>query len=118
MMKTFVDKQQITESGETNSERPAEVKELAAITGVVEVYRTRDFQSEPYYVSIEGLYTHISLAIYRFWLSERRNPSWIVLPHQLALQIFGSFESLVYGYHENIPIIGRDGDIDPLFQLV
>jgi hypothetical protein len=69
-------------------------------------------------------------AIYRFWLNERRMPSAVIMPTQLAWQFSddGFVQDLVgdlrwYGNVQvseidSIPILGRPSHIDPLFMLI
>lgn len=66
----------------------------------------------------------LQFAIYRFQTSERRMPAAIVMPTQLAREFMEDTghhligDLSMYGILDGIPVLGRDAQLDPLYQLI
>ncbi len=95
---------------------------------IVEVYRTRNYSSDPILIQVEDFFAQIRFAAYRFWLSERRLPVALIVCELLALEVFGEGFEISRGLkthglfqiddQASVVILGRPGDLDPLFQFI
>ena len=95
----------------------------------ITVFAASDYRARPVQLDRSQLLRDIRTAAYRFWLSERRPASAIVVSfafgeallldtgEQLVgdLRIFGTLD---IDDLTHIPVIGRPGALDPLFQFL
>jgi hypothetical protein len=93
------------------------------------LYRIVEDRPLPVVVDIAEFTQMIRAAAYRFWLSERRVPSAVIFPRQVATALLSSTGKQLVGNimylgefavddHTSVPMLTRDSSLDPMFQFI